>query len=132
MEQATGLFAPSAAVTIGDVSAGAGHDGSQAEGTSITLLGRLRQEPADSSAWRDFVARYRPRIVAYCLAFPLQQADAEDVTQAVLVKLIAKMRDFRYDPTQSFRAWLKTVTRNALLDFLDDRRRGAGAGNSDS
>jgi RNA polymerase sigma-70 factor (ECF subfamily) len=104
---------------------------SQAEGTSITLLGRLRQESADSPAWSDFVARYRPRIYAYCLAFPLQPADAEDVTQAVLVKLIAKMRDFRYDPAQSFRAWLKTVTRNALLDFLDEKRRGAGTGNSE-
>jgi DNA-directed RNA polymerase specialized sigma24 family protein len=60
--------------------------------TSATLLYRLRAQPADGSAWQDFVARYRPRIYAHCLAFPLQPADAEDVTQAVLLRLVWRQR----------------------------------------
>jgi RNA polymerase sigma factor (sigma-70 family) len=106
------------------------HD-SDAEGTSATLLGLLRKQPENSAAWQDFVRRYRPRIYAYCLNYPLQPADAEDVTQTVLLKLVKKMRDFRYDPSQSFRAWLQTVTRHVLIDFLTERRRGQGSGDSE-
>ncbi len=98
--------------------------------TSVTLLGRLREEPAAGSAWQEFIARYRPRIYAHCLAFPLQPADAEDVTQAVLVRLVEKLPHFRYEPTQSFRAWLRTVTRNILCDYLAQRRGEQGSGDS--
>lgn len=101
----------------------------EADVTSATLLGRLH-DPADAAAWQDFVRRYQPRIRAFCLAYPLQPADADDVTQAVLLKLVAKMRDFRYDPSQSFRAWLRTVTRNMLRDFLAEQRRERGSGDS--
>jgi RNA polymerase sigma-70 factor (ECF subfamily) len=103
----------------------------ESEGTSATLLEKLQIEPIDAEAWQEFVARYRPRIYSYCLAYPLQPADAEDVTQTVLLKLVAKMRDFRYDPSQSFRAWLKTVTRNVLSDFLAERSHERGSGDSD-
>src|SRR5262249_47754965 len=61
----------------------------------------------------------------------LQEADAEDVTQSVLVQLAAKMRDFVYDPSRSFRAWLKTLAHHSWADFLENRRRvGAGSGDS--
>ncbi len=98
--------------------------------TSVTLLGKLRHQPADTGAWEEFVRRYRPRIYAYCLAFPLQPADAEDVSQAVLLKLTTKLREFQYDPAQSFRAWLKAVTRHILLDFLAERGSEQGSGDS--
>jgi RNA polymerase sigma-70 factor (ECF subfamily) len=100
------------------------------ETTSVTLLGRLHQQPADGTAWREFVARYRPRIYAHCLAFPLQPADAEDVTQAVLLRLVEKLPGFCYDPGQSFRAWLRTVTRHILADFLAERQRAQGSADS--
>lgn len=100
------------------------------EGTSATLLGKLRNEPGNAAAWEDFVRRYRPRIFAYCLAFPLQPADAEDVTQTVLLKLVGKLRDFHYNPAQSFRGWLKTVTRNVLTDYLAEKGPDQGSGDS--
>ncbi len=99
--------------------------------TSATLLGRLRESSPDSAAWQEFVRRYRPRIYSFCLSYPLQPADAEDVTQTVLLKLVVKMRHFRYDPAQSFRAWLRTVTRNVLSDFLAERGSIKGSGDSD-
>src|SRR5262245_53912191 len=91
--------------------------------TSGTLLGRLRHAPDDPGGWAEFVRRYGPRIYQWCLDRRLQEADAQDVTQNVLLKLVAKMRTFEYDPKQSFRAWLKTVTGHALIDYLDARRR---------
>src|SRR5262245_3860728 len=93
--------------------------------TSPTLLGRLQRDAADQEAWRQFVRRYGPRIYHWCRRWELQEADAQDVTQNVLLKLVAKLRSFRYDPARSFRAWLKTVTHHALSDFLEERlKRG--------
>jgi RNA polymerase sigma-70 factor (ECF subfamily) len=99
--------------------------------TSPTLLGLLRQGPADQAAWTRFVDLYGPRVQGWCRAWGLQEADAQDVTQDVLLKLADKMRSFAYDPSRSFRGWLRTLTRHACSDFLDSRRRpGQGTGDS--
>ena len=91
--------------------------------TSVTLLGRLRQEGTDQQAWVEFVRRYGPRICGWCRQWGLQEADAQDVAQDVLLKLAAKLRTFAYDPTRSFRGWLKTLTHHAWCDFVNDRPR---------
>jgi RNA polymerase sigma-70 factor (ECF subfamily) len=91
--------------------------------TSVTLLGQLCRAPADPRAWDEFVRRYRPRIVGWCVQRGLQGADAEDVAQIVLSKLIDVMRNFRYDPSRSFRAWLKTVTMRACHDLVTGPNR---------
>lgn len=91
--------------------------------TSASLLGRLRLCPSDQAAWNDFVSRYGPKIYAWCRRWDLQDADASDVTQNVLVKLAVRMQTFTYDPTLSFRVWLLTLTRHALSDFLAKRSR---------
>jgi RNA polymerase sigma-70 factor (ECF subfamily) len=100
------------------------------ETTSITLLVRLREQPGDDVAWKEFVQRYRPYIYAYCLAFPMQPADAEDVTQNVLLRLFEKLPEFHYDPARSFRTWLRTVTHNVLCNFLRERKSDQGSGDS--
>jgi RNA polymerase sigma-70 factor (ECF subfamily) len=101
--------------------------------TRSSLLGRLRHDPHDQSAWNEFVQRYSPKIHAWCRAWHLQEADAQDVTQAVLVRLAAKMRTFVYDPAGSFRGWLKTLTRHAWSDFVADRQRAVtGSGDSEA
>jgi RNA polymerase sigma-70 factor (ECF subfamily) len=99
--------------------------------TSASLLGRLRGDAPDQVAWSDFVRRYGPRIYQWCRRWQLQEEDAQDVTQAVLVRLAEKMRSFQYDPARSFRAYLKTLAHYACCDFLEGRRRpGAGVGGS--
>ena len=67
------------------------------EATSPTLLARLRS-PSDQAAWDQFVERYSPRIYGWCRRWNLQEADAQDVTQDVLLRLADKMRTFAYDP----------------------------------
>jgi RNA polymerase sigma-70 factor (ECF subfamily) len=99
--------------------------------TRITLLGRLRRDPTNQAAWDDFVEHYGGKIYAWCRKWNLQEADAQDVTQNVLLKLAQKMREFNYDPSRSFRAWLKTLTHHAWSDFLQARQRpGLGSGDS--
>src|SRR6476646_2799972 len=91
--------------------------------TRFTLLTQLRQDPTDQAGWDEFVERYGRHIYRWCRQWKLQDADAEDVTQDVLVKLTQKLRTFAYDPSRSFRAWLKTVAHHAWRDFADGRRR---------
>jgi len=99
--------------------------------TSITLLGRLQSNPGDRQAWTEFVQRYGRIIFGWCRRWQLQEADAEDVTQNVLLRLSEKMPLFVYDPSRSFRAWLKTLTHHAWSDFVSSRsNKVLGAGDT--
>jgi RNA polymerase sigma factor (sigma-70 family) len=99
--------------------------------TSVTLLARLRQDSSDQAAWAEFVARYEPRILQWCRRWGLQESDARDVTQDVLLKLHRLLAKFAYDPSRSFRGWLRTLTHHAWRDLVDDRRRkGIGSGDT--
>lgn len=99
--------------------------------TSVSLVGRLRHTPTDQAAWKEFLRRYGGRIHAWCRGWGLQDADAEDVTQNVLAEIARQMHNFRYDPTRSFRAWLRTIAHGAWCDFLERKpERGRGTGDS--
>ena len=91
--------------------------------TQRTLLERLAQ-PGDGNqaAWAEFVDRYGRKIYGWCLRWGLRREDAQDVTQVVLLKLVRRMKEFTYDPSRRFRAWLKTVTHHAWRDFVDSRQ----------
>jgi RNA polymerase sigma factor (sigma-70 family) len=95
--------------------------------TRATLLARLRQDPADQAAWEVFVERYGRHIYRWCRQWKLQDADAEDVTQDILMRLAQKLRAFTYDPSRSFRGWLKTLAHHAWRDFVDSPRRARAA-----
>jgi RNA polymerase sigma-70 factor (ECF subfamily) len=89
----------------------------------------LRQHPSDQAGWDEFVERYGRHIYRWCRHWKLQDADAEDLTQDILIKLLHKLRAFAYDPSLSFRGWLKTVAHHAWRDFNDRRcyiHRAAG------
>ncbi len=100
--------------------------------TSVSLLRRLKDSPADQSAWTEFVGRYGPRLSEWCLRWGLQTADAQDVSQAVLMKLAVKFKQFDYDPARSFRGWLRTLTRHAWSDFVAERQKAAAGGGGDA
>jgi RNA polymerase sigma-70 factor (ECF subfamily) len=91
--------------------------------TRATLLGRLyRSGSADEDSWREFVDHYGRQIYKWCRHWQLQDADAEEVTQQVLVQLLTKMKDSVYDPSRSFRAWLKTITHHAWRNLVTSRQ----------
>ncbi len=95
--------------------------------TSVSLLLRLGHRPSDQAAWEEFVNRYGAKIYSWCRAWGLQDADAQDVTQAVLTKLAVRLHRFTYDPSQKFRGWLRTLVKNACRDCMADHRRIIGA-----
>ncbi len=100
-----------------------------ADTTRVTLLHRLNQNPADQLSWAEFVTFYGPPIRGWLTHWGLQEADAQDVAQNVLMRLTAKLPQFKYDPARSFRGWLKTLTHHAWHDFVTEagyRTRGSG------
>jgi RNA polymerase sigma factor (sigma-70 family) len=97
--------------------------------TRVSLLIRLRQEPTDQRAWDEFAGRYGWLIGAWCQQWGLQRADADDVSQNVLLKLAHHLRSFVYDPGRRFRGFLRTVAHNACMDYLERTRRSVTAGN---
>jgi RNA polymerase sigma-70 factor (ECF subfamily) len=99
--------------------------------TSPSLLGRLQQQPTDEAAWQEFVSRYAPRLLGWCRQWRLQDADAQDVTQMVLTRLAQRIQAFVYDPSRSFRGWLRTLAQHAWSDFVSASQRG-GRGSGDS
>lgn len=100
--------------------------------TSASLLGRLRVGAPGPGDWDDFVRRYGPLIRQWCRRWRLQEADAEDVTQEVLARLAARLRGFEYDPSKSFRAYVKTVAHYAWCDLIESRKRPGAGGSGDS
>jgi RNA polymerase sigma-70 factor (ECF subfamily) len=90
--------------------------------TRLSLLVRLtRPGPCDERAWQEFVERYTPLIYRWCVCRNLQDTDAKDVTQQVLLKLATHLPTFTYDPSKSFRGWLRTLTYHAWADFMADQ-----------
>jgi RNA polymerase sigma-70 factor (ECF subfamily) len=105
--------------------------GNEVESQTGTTLRALLRDPADPQAWKAFVERYAPRVLAWCRQWDLQPADAQDVTQEVLYRLVGQLRRCSYDPAKGhFRGWLKGVARHAWSDLRDSRRR-AGWGSGD-
>jgi RNA polymerase sigma factor (sigma-70 family) len=98
--------------------------------TSVTLLGRVAILPPDPAAWNEFVDRYGPRIVKWSRAWGLQPADIDDVTQSVLATMLVRLRRFDYDPSRSFRSFLRKVTNDTVCDVISSRGRVAGGGAS--
>ena len=100
--------------------------------TRLSLLARLyRQGNPDQEAWRDFVTQYGRSIYKWCRHWGLQDADAQEVTQQVLVKLAETMKEFVYDPSGSFRAWLNTVTHHTWRNYVVSQQRTPLVGGTD-
>ena len=98
--------------------------------TPVSLLERLRG-PCEAEAWERFVALYAPLIYSWARRAGLQDQDAADLVQEVLVTLIQTMPTFQYDRQRSFGRWLRTVTLNKWRDRRKQRGLQPLAGNPD-
>jgi RNA polymerase sigma-70 factor (ECF subfamily) len=92
--------------------------------TSLTLFERVRshrRHKSDPEAVERFVRLYRPLVYGRCLCLGLQAADAEDVTQEVLLEVLDGLDTFERQRPGSFRVYVNHKVRWRVLDFL--RRR---------
>src|SRR5947209_15850180 len=83
--------------------------------TCVSLLERLR-EPSATEAWQQFVYLYTPLLLHWARKLGLQESDAADLVQDVLVVLVRKLPEFRYEKGRSFRGWMRTVLMNKWRD----------------
>jgi RNA polymerase sigma-70 factor (ECF subfamily) len=88
--------------------------------TSPTLLARLAA-PGESEAWDRFTRLYTPLLLGWAARLGFQPADAADLSQDVLLKLVRLLPEYRRGEGQSFRGWLFRVATNQARDF--HRRR---------
>ena len=98
--------------------------------TRVSLLLRVRN-PADQAAWREFVEIYRPVIVRLARRKGMQESDAEDVAQQVLLQISEAAKVREHDPERAkFRTWLHCVAHNTILNALTRGKPDRGSGDS--
>ena len=79
--------------------------------TPVSLLERLRR-PDEAEAWSRFVELYTPLLYLWTRRVGLQEQDAADLVQDVMLSLVKILPTFEYDPRKSFRRWLRTMVLN--------------------
>jgi RNA polymerase sigma factor (sigma-70 family) len=97
------------------------------EATSLTLLDRLRRERQQGD-WRRFVELYEPFIRRFIRMDARLAADADDVCQEVMRKIVSHLPRFERSRVGAFRSWLRTITVNEVNDYWRRKLRGREAG----
>ncbi len=85
--------------------------------TRHSLIARLNNRD-DASAWVEFCAIYEPATYRIARRFGLQDADAREVSQEVLLTVSRNILRFDVARNGSFRGWLMRIARNATIDLL--------------
>jgi RNA polymerase sigma-70 factor (ECF subfamily) len=88
--------------------------------TSSSLLKRVQE--LDPEAWQRLARIYGPLVYRWARKAGLQDADASDVGQEVFQTVAVRIGSFQHGrPGDTFRGWLRIITRNKLGDYF--RRR---------
>lgn len=99
--------------------------------TRSTLIAQVRS-PENREAWAQFVTLYRPVIYRMARKRGMQDADAQDLAQAVLIRVLGAIdRWENSDPSIGFRHWLSRVAKNAIVTALAKSSKGASIGGTD-
>lgn len=95
--------------------------------THPSLLVRIR-DARDRDAWYEFAKIYRPVIVRVARAKGMQDADADDLAQRVLVSVAGAIDRFDAEGDAKFRTWLRRITDHAIINAVRRPRPDRGAG----
>jgi RNA polymerase sigma-70 factor, ECF subfamily len=100
--------------------------------TSLTLLARVKAN--DAQAWQRLSDLYGPLVYHWCRRSGFQAADAADVVQEVFCSVANGISDFQKErPSDTFRGWLWTITRNKVRDRCRGQvRRAEAVGGTDA
>ena len=89
------------------------------------------KDSSNREAWGKFVDLYRPVIHRIALARGMQDADAQDLTQQVLMAVASSIgRWQKSGETTRFRHWLRRVAKNAIINAVSRRPPDQATGTS--
>jgi RNA polymerase sigma-70 factor (ECF subfamily) len=88
------------------------------DGADTFLVEQIRQ--GSESAWRQLIARYEGRLLAFARAQTPTIADAEDLVQETFVGFLQSLA--RYDSARSLETYLFTILRYKLIDLFRRRK----------
>ena len=89
--------------------------------TRASLLSRLKNWN-DADSWQDFANTYERLIYTTAIRSGLNDAEAKDVLQEVLVSVARTIDTFKSDPARgTFKGWLLNLTRWRIADQLRKR-----------
>lgn len=97
--------------------------------TRSLLLANI-QSLENREAWEEFTLLYRPAIYRMARRRGMQDSDAQDLTQDVLMRIAKSISDWEPRPEVRFRHWLRRVATNTILTALTRSNRQPAAGNS--
>lgn len=97
---------------------------------SSSLLVLARQ--GDPRAWDRLVRLTSPLVHRWCRRAGVPESDIPDVGQEVYWAVVSRLGAFRRDrPGDSFRGWLRTITKNKVRDYRRRRRARPAAAEED-
>lgn len=89
------------------------------------------KDPSNRIAWEEFTQTYRPVIYRIARTRGLQDSDAQDLAQRVLMSIARGISRWEKDDSKTrFRNWLSRVTRNAIINALTRQPRDLPKGGS--
>jgi RNA polymerase sigma-70 factor (ECF subfamily) len=100
------------------------HDGPK---TRRSLLHRLSDPPEREAAWQEFLDLYAKLVYRFILRHGINTADAEVLTQEVLIKVWRSLGT--YAGQGPFRSWLQRMARNCVCDYWRQQPRDRASGN---
>src|SRR5438105_1424461 len=96
--------------------------GHESTSTSRSLLGQLHAN--DPGAWDRLVRLYAPLVWHWCRKMDLPAQETADVLQDVFQAVAVHFHQFHRDrPGDTFRGWLRTITRNKVRDHFRAKQR---------
>lgn len=99
------------------------HDGRLMNDTSLSLLDRARRQE-EPQAWERLAALYRPLVAGWLRGLGVQESDADDLTQDVLLVVMRELPQFEHNRRPgAFRRWLRTILVHRVRDFWRKRDR---------
>jgi RNA polymerase sigma-70 factor (ECF subfamily) len=90
--------------------------------TSSAQLRAIR-DWGDHQAWLEFQDKYRPLLRSHCKSLKLDEPTADEICQLTWIEVARRIKRFEYDPSRSFRGWLRTVCTNKAHDYLKKSKR---------
>lgn len=84
----------------------------------------VRAQEGDGEAFARITSLFGGLVYHWCRRAGLSPEDSEDVSQQVFFSVSKRLPDFkRVKPSDSFRGWLRVVTRSRIMDFFRDSNR---------